>query len=230
LFGAVGTIKAKDSRTSGEEIKGKRHIDLHSVLVAVAFISIILDIQRTAVASSCGVPSSKLFVTPFTMSCMKFHSHDHAEHIPPASQGKILFKNCTIFDGINEQLATGQDVLVEKNLISKIVPTGSTSFDNIDTILDCEGRTLIPGLIDCHWHSVVAALDMASLMNSDMTYIGIVAGCAAKETLLRGFTSCRDLGGATFGLKKATDNGTIEGPRLYPCGGECFIGFAIVCM
>ena len=78
----------------------------------------------------------------------------------------------------------------------------------------------MPGMIDCHWHSLFTSMTVPKLMNSDMSYIGIKGAVGAKETLLRGFTSVRDVGGAVFGLKKATDEGIIEGPRVYPSGGK----------
>ncbi|MGY2499145.1 amidohydrolase family protein, partial [Klebsiella pneumoniae] len=44
------------------------------------------------------------------------------------------------------------------------------------------------------------------------------AGVEATDTLMRGFTTIRDLGGPTFGLKDAIDQGLIAGPRIYPSG------------
>ena len=75
-----------------------------------------------------------------------------------SGKGKILFKNCNIFDAANEDLLRGREVLVEKNLISMIVPTGSETFDLTEDGVshDCEGRTRKPGLIDAHWHLALA--------------------------------------------------------------------------
>src|SRR5215472_10205612 len=47
---------------------------------------------------------------------------------------------------------------------------------------------------------------------------GPIAGAEAEDTLMRGFTTVRDVGGPVFGLKHAIDNGTIVGPRIYPSG------------
>lgn len=59
---------------------------------------------------------------------------------------------------------------------------------------------------------------MKTLLESDFGYMTILAAKASKDALLRGFTTCRDAGGNVFGVKKATDEGLIEGPRLYPAG------------
>jgi imidazolonepropionase-like amidohydrolase len=76
----------------------------------------------------------------------------------------------------------------------------------------------MPGLIDAHWHAMLAAIPLAVLRVADLGYINLAAGKIATETLLRGFTSVRDMGGPVFGLKRAIDEGVIAGPRIYPSG------------
>jgi imidazolonepropionase-like amidohydrolase len=127
-----------------------------------------------------------------------------------------LIQGVRIFDGQNEKLAEGMSVLVEGNKIAKIAksiaaPAGTT-------VIDAKGRTLMPGLIDNHWHSLFATLPQAKLLQSDMAYINLYAAKANEDALLRGFTSVRDVGGNVFGLKKATDEGLVAGPRIYPSG------------
>ncbi len=86
------------------------------------------------------------------------------------------------------------------------------------TVIAGEGRTLMPGLIDAHVHMVMSTLPIALMMTSDPNYSMLRTGKAATEMLMRGFTSVRDLGGPTFGLKRAIDEGFIAGPRIWPCG------------
>ena len=52
----------------------------------------------------------------------------------------------------------------------------------------------------------------------DVGYNNLVAGDEATDTLMRGFTTVRDVGGPVFGLKRAIDEGIVEGPRIYPSG------------
>ena len=42
--------------------------------------------------------------------------------------------------------------------------------------------------------------------------------CTPTHTPFNGFTTVRDAGGPTFGLKRAIDEGIIAGPRIYPSG------------
>lgn len=90
---------------------------------------------------------------------------------------QILIKNVNIFDGKNEKLSMGQDVLVEANLIKKI---GKDLKANKDaSIIDGGGRTLMPGLIDMHTHLMFRY--GARVMRTD--FDAQASGAAAMETL-----------------------------------------------
>ena len=56
------------------------------------------------------------------------------------------------------------------------------------------------------------------VITADIGYTNIVASAEAKDTLMHGFTTIRDLGGPSFGLKRAIDEGVVLGPRIYPAG------------
>jgi len=128
-----------------------------------------------------------------------------------------LIKNANIFDGTSEKLATGMSVLVESNKIAKIAksipaPAGAT-------VIDAGGKVLMPGLIDNHYHSMFMFWPVSKVMSADFGYLSIAAAKAAKETLLRGFTTVRDMGGNCFPISRSTNEGLIDGPRVYPSGG-----------
>jgi imidazolonepropionase-like amidohydrolase len=76
----------------------------------------------------------------------------------------------------------------------------------------------MPGLIDAHWHAMMASLPLAVLMTADVGYVTLVAADEARRTLMRGFTSVRDMAGPTFSLKRAIDSGLVPGPRIWPSG------------
>jgi imidazolonepropionase-like amidohydrolase len=86
-------------------------------------------------------------------------------------------------------------------------------------VIDGKGRTLMPGLIDMHWHAMlVRPPTPGAVLAWDIGYTNLAAGAEAADTLLRGFTTVRDMGGPTFGLKKAIDEGVVAGPRIFPSG------------
>jgi imidazolonepropionase-like amidohydrolase len=129
---------------------------------------------------------------------------------------EVLIKNVRIFDGKNEKLADGMSVLVEGNKITKIGKSIPALADA--TVIEGGGRTLMPGLIDAHYHPVWAAMPLAEILVAQEGYINFVAGKNAEQLLLQGFTSVREAAGNSFGLKRAIDEGLIAGPRIYPAG------------
>lgn len=85
-------------------------------------------------------------------------------------------------------------------------------------VIDGGGRTLMPGLIDAHWHVMMSAVKGNDWMTDQPDYTHAAMVVEARKTLMRGFTSLRDTGGPGFGIKKAIDEGMIEGPRLFLSG------------
>lgn len=133
-----------------------------------------------------------------------------------AATPAVLFTNVRVFDGTHPRLSAPSNVLVQGNTIARI---SSSPIDAAGArVIDGRGRTLMPGLIDMHWHSMFAGIPMQSLMTADTGYINIVAGAESQKTLLRGFTTVRDVGGAVWGLKAAVDAGHAVGPRIFPSG------------
>jgi imidazolonepropionase-like amidohydrolase len=131
----------------------------------------------------------------------------------------ILFENVRIFDGKSDTLSDGMNVLVRGNTIDKIskdpIPTDRSANTKI---VAGGGRTLMPGLIDMHWHTMLVRPTPAALLAGDVGHLNLMAGAEATDTLMRGFTTVRDLGGPAFGLKRAVDEGIVPGPRIYPSG------------
>lgn len=130
---------------------------------------------------------------------------------------QCLIRGAQVFDGTSQQLIDGKDVLVRDGKIAGFA-RGITAEDGVVT-LDADGRTLMPGLIDAHYHSMFNFWPISKVLNSDFGLLCIVASQMARETLLRGFTTVRDAGGNCFPVVRATDEGLIDGPRVYPCGG-----------
>ena len=141
-----------------------------------------------------------------------------AQNAAPAEPIAILFQNVRVFDGKGDALSTAMNVLVRGNTIETISngpiqvdPTASTR------IIAGGGRTLMPGLIDMHWHTMLVRPTPVTLLTGDIGHLNLVAGAEATATLMRGFTTVRDMGGPTFGLKLAIDEGTIVA-RIFPSG------------
>ena len=135
----------------------------------------------------------------------------------PLNGAVTLFTNARLFDGLNLNTRSGVSVLVRDGMIADVVQGPITPPDGA-TVIDAAGRTLIPGLIDAHWHTMMAALPISRLLTEDAGDIHLAAATQAERTLMRGFTTVRDLAGPSFALKRAIDSGSVVGPRIYPCG------------
>lgn len=130
------------------------------------------------------------------------------------SQPDILIRNVRIFDGTNASLSAPTSVLVTGDRIAAI----GTEAAGGATVIDGAGRTLMPGLIDAHTHIMFISLPQVALLTADVAFVNLAAAKAANDMLMRGFTSIRDLGGPSFGLKRAIDAGLAAGPRIWPSG------------
>ena len=128
-----------------------------------------------------------------------------------------LITGARIFDGTSPELIEGQDVIVQDGIISEIGP--DLEAPETARVIDAAGRVMTPGFIDMHYHLSLCSVPVADMAGSyapDLDYIGIKAAQAAEDALLRGFTSLRDVGGASWGAKLAADRGEIAGPRVWP--------------
>lgn len=147
-------------------------------------------------------------------------SAQQADRADPAPTARLtLFENVRIFDGKGGALSAPSNVLVRGNRIERISARPIPLDDQTASVrIDGGGRTLMPGLIDAHWHAMLARPTFAGLLTADVGYLNLLAGAEATATLMRGFTTVRDMGGPTFGLKLAIDSGVIPGPRIFPSG------------
>ena len=138
---------------------------------------------------------------------------------PTPAAGSTLFLNVRIFDGRSGTLSPPASVLIKGNIIERVStsPTQPGASANLTTV-DGGGRVLMPGLIDAHWHAFMASVPQMVIMTADPSYLQLLAARQAEATLMRGFTTVRDLGGPVFALKRAIDEGVMIGPRIYPSG------------
>ncbi|EKT1238133.1 amidohydrolase family protein [Escherichia coli] len=128
-----------------------------------------------------------------------------------------VFINIRLFDGVSDNLLNDVQVIVEGNKIKAVEPQDS-GLPKDAQVIDGKGGVLMPGLIDAHWHAIMATPSIMTAMTADFNYIQALAIAEAQATLLRGFTTVRDMGGPVFGLKRAIDEHVTAGPRIYPSG------------
>ena len=127
---------------------------------------------------------------------------------------QMLFRNARILDATLPEPRAG-NVLVEDGVIREVnakTPHGDCA------VIDLEGRTLMPGLIDCHVHVVASLMNIAENAQLPAPIAVLRSVPILKGMLERGFTTVRDLGGAPYALADAIAQGLTPGPRLFVCG------------
>jgi imidazolonepropionase-like amidohydrolase len=126
----------------------------------------------------------------------------------------IVFTNFALLDVDAGELRGGRDVLISGNMI-KAVREGRIDAPGA-RVVDLGGRTLMPGLIDCHVH--ICADGMTAYPSIFPAMLAAKAAKILRETLMRGFTTIRDAGGADMGYRQAIEAGLFVGPRLFVAG------------
>ena len=134
-----------------------------------------------------------------------------------AEEDATLIRNVNVFDGVNEKLHRDHDVLIVGGVIARL---GDSPLEAPATarVIDGGGRTLMPGMIDVHTHLAITTALSEIHGNITPEENAIRSTVIARDFLADGFTTVRDAGGNTFGLKKSIDSGLIPGPRIFPSG------------
>jgi imidazolonepropionase-like amidohydrolase len=126
----------------------------------------------------------------------------------------VLFRSARVFDGDSKNLHEGLDVAISNGIIREISER-HVQADSSTEIIDCDGRVLMPGLIDAHVHVYAAGLNITRTAQAPMSYLAHFAAQFLHSSLDRGFTTLRDVGGADVGLALAIKDGLLDRvPRL----------------
>ncbi|MEZ5823886.1 MAG: amidohydrolase family protein [Geminicoccaceae bacterium] len=124
--------------------------------------------------------------------------------------------NLRLLDPSFDECRGGHEILVDGDRIAEVSDRSITSASAQS--VDCGGRVVMPGLIDCHVHCMHSEVYTRRLEEIPLTLMTARAAVRLRSMLDRGFTTVRDTGGTDWGIKAAVDQGLIEGPRLFIAG------------
>jgi imidazolonepropionase-like amidohydrolase len=127
-----------------------------------------------------------------------------------------VFTNALIFDGVSDRLISGQSVFVAAGRISEVSDRPVTPADG--DVVDCGGRTLMPGLIDLHIHAYASNVDAQKVDRAGEPYRSAHAVRMLGHALDCGFTTVRDIGGGDWSLWRAIEDGLVRAPRFFYAG------------
>ncbi len=134
-----------------------------------------------------------------------------------------IFHNSRLIDGASDTARDGIDIIVEGALIQRIEPTRPRN-PSEGRIIESAGKTLLPGLIDCHAHYTLDpwSADPFNKVWGESGAVAITyAARAARTALQAGITTTRDAGAPrqlNFALRDAIAKGFIPGPRILAPG------------
>lgn len=123
---------------------------------------------------------------------------------------RIVFSGGQVFDGTGAAPAPG-DVVVDGG---RIVSVGAPGSGDGDEHVDTTGKTVLPGLFDCHVHVMTSGMDVMRDLQTPFSYRFYLAARNLAATVAAGITSVRDAGGADAGVRLAVERGLVPGPRM----------------
>ena len=131
----------------------------------------------------------------------------------------ISFRHATVLACTGDDPVYDATVIIEGGVIKDVVTSARSAAGAGGEVIDCGGRTVMPGLIDAHVHICAVEVDLAAQRGAyPASLLAYAAGTMISQALDQGFTTIRDAGGADWGMKEAVDRGLIPGPRMFVSG------------
>lgn len=135
----------------------------------------------------------------------------------PQANSRLILRNSQLLDPQQGKLLGGLEVLIEGERVVAVRPQG-TGPDGDAQVIDLGGRTLMPGMIDCHVHVLASNANLGMNALQPNAIIMYRALPILEAMLNRGFTTVRDAGGADWALARSIALGLVPGPRIFASG------------
>ncbi|WP_250503481.1 amidohydrolase family protein [Caballeronia sp. AZ7_KS35] len=128
----------------------------------------------------------------------------------------LILKNARVLDADHERDDGRYSIVIDGDAIREVTrePVEASGAQ----VIDVGGKTVMPGMIDCHVHVIASAAHLGNNSRLPNTFAVLRAVPILAGMLDRGFTTVRDAGGADYALSRAIEDGVIAGPRLFVAG------------
>lgn len=129
---------------------------------------------------------------------------------------KYVLKGGRLLDPRQGRLLDGYELLLEDAVLRDVRPGAVDTRDA--AVIELNGLTVMPGLIDAHVHIYMNEQNIAALSQVSPTYMAAKATAVMRGMLMRGFTTVRDVAGGDYGMRDAIEAGFVDAPRLFMGG------------
>jgi imidazolonepropionase-like amidohydrolase len=128
----------------------------------------------------------------------------------------IVLNGGTLIDGTGAAPVKQSAVVIRNGRIETVGTAGAPTWPKDADVIDLSGKTVLPGLIDCHDHMALHGYDLPRrwFLDEPASTRSLRTAQAIQQTLARGYTAVRDAGGLDAGFRLAVEEGLIRGPRL----------------
>lgn len=146
--------------------------------------------------------------------------------VPPQGKGTVVLRAARLIDGTGNASINNAVVIVTDDRITAVGAAGDVSVPAGAKVIDLGDVTLLPGFIDAHTHIIGRVLgdpDNETAAVRDYESFGAILSVGnARDTLLSGFTTVRNVGASgrfdDMALRKAINEGWVPGPRMQSAG------------
>jgi imidazolonepropionase-like amidohydrolase len=125
----------------------------------------------------------------------------------------LAIVNTAVFDGESEDLVDGPVVVADGRIVEVGGDAGAA-----DVVIDARGGTVLPGLIDAHFHAYAVSLHLLDIEARPLSYVALAGASRLRAALGRGFTTVRDVAGGDAGFARAIAEGLFPSPRYLYTG------------
>lgn len=126
----------------------------------------------------------------------------------------LALMNGLLIDGRSDEPREGITVLIENERITALGPHSQVRVPRDATVIDVQGNSILPGLIDTHVHFMMEYPDILRGLLTPPSLSLFQTIPRMQATLEAGVTTIRDAGGSPAGLKMAVERGIVAGPRI----------------
>ncbi len=130
----------------------------------------------------------------------------------------LVLRNGLLIDGTGRDPVQGTAVVIEGGVIARIGTAREIDPPADARVIELDGKTIMPGLLDAHVHLGIVDLSVNASMKESLAVWAMKVRQAIEDTLEMGFTTVRDAGGIDGGFAQAVQDGYIRGPRILPSG------------